>query len=145
MAFQPTLELFPEFADINLIDFSDKKTMKQWKKKDLMAGGPMYDPIPRERIPNTIELVYPSWSKDGHITYMALVYLEEPLSEAMKTYIRIHPLGDLVFERVSSGEDEESAGTYRLVGYSKTKFTFSKNDDVNEEELKNQDPEFDEE
>ena len=145
VAFQPTLKLFPEFADISLIDFSDKKTMKKWKKKALVAGGWMNDPFGPKREPNAIELVYPSWSIDGHVTYMALIYLEEPLSKAMETYIRVHHLGDLVFEMVSPSDNEESAGVYRLVGYSKDKFTFAEKGEVNEEELKKQDPEFDEE
>ena len=140
MRFEPTAELFPEFADINLVDFSNKKTMKKWKKRELIAGAFVADEV--EDNASALEVYYPSFNygdQKGSAGFMTMVPLEEQLSEAVMTYIKVMDLGDLVFEKVSGAGDYT---LYKLVGYSKTKFTFLKgSNDGMEEKLKKENKE----
>ena len=144
MHFLPTAELFPEFAEINLVDFSNKKTMKKWKKRKLIAGAYAADEVMENFKDNAsaIQVYYPSFNygdSKGSASFMTVVPLEEELSEAVMTNIKVMDLGDLVFEKVS-GEGDYTL--YKLVGYSKTKFTFLKgSDDGMEEKLKKENKE----
>ncbi len=125
--FEATEKLFPEFAEVQLADLSDKKTMKAYKKKDLIAGGITLNEPKREgQKDNQIDLFYPTFNygtSKGNASYMATITLDAPFSQTIKDYIKIKPTGDLVFERVS-GEGQDAV--YQLIGFSKKKFTFMK-------------------
>ncbi len=133
IGFPPKMELFPEFKDFQLIDFSQKENLEKYQNKYLIAGSPSYRAGEGDAY---IDIHYPTISANGKtdlpVTYMTFINLDQGISPDLWDYIRIFTKGDLVFEQVSKKTPSDDTGitekgTFQLIGFSGVSFTFSPN------------------
>lgn len=123
MAFLPRMELFPEFEGFEdqLVDFSIKKNVKAWAKRDLVSGGMWFarQDLKDGKSPLRIDLHYATFNNDeSGALYVETIYLKEGIDSDLINWMWIFRMGDPVFAKIK-GSDK-----WELVGFGRTNFLF---------------------
>lgn len=121
ISFLPTETLFPEFKDVDLINFDLEENAKVLEERQLVAGGGKITArhilAGKEKM-TPYRLSYPTCNFDYKLdgAYMTMVNLSEDIDRTTLEWIALFEPRNLVFEK------DKNKNSFRLIGYSSTSF-----------------------
>ncbi len=131
--FLPKEELFPEFADLKLLDFDRKKNRRRHRDKFLIGGSLKFPLLPEDKV---IAVYYPTFNQKDNgkasdpTLFASGITLQEAIAPRVEKYLMAMQMKCFIFERIATetppeGQDRVGEpGAFKLIGFSQDPFIF---------------------